>query len=361
MFPCTKELSLLSFTFLSLSFSSILHRESIRSHLQTTIYPQTLGITKVLFFKAGPVHLLPRVCGCGSREGGKLLRPRSPCTPCLSPVSSGAVLWGCHNCGLYNMGYCWRRLVTVDEAFKEASPLMVSVKILESRSKVWLPDNYRRSNGRTLGQREPAFCLVMGRGCSKSMFEKNVVQSIATLHYRLLSPLQKNETTLSILVLCLYACKLPTQNESSMFCTTQQCPFHKTQLGKKKIQEDYEICWKWTKLQNICSCCGAILLSWVLGEGVCKVKWDRKPWQCGGNSMWGFAAPGTHLFLQRVPVDLVSCRHMVKLDCGKHRHAEKNKRCFYFGILVITAEEESKCWTCSIFICMSISKVFIDI
>lgn len=71
------ELSLLSF---SLSFPSV-RGESIRSHLQTTIHPQTPGITKVLFFKAGPVHLLPRVCGCGSREGGKLLRPCSPCTP----------------------------------------------------------------------------------------------------------------------------------------------------------------------------------------------------------------------------------------------------------------------------------------
>lgn len=95
---------------------------------------------------------------------------------------------------------------------------------------------------------------------------------------------------------------------------------------------------------STCSCCGAILLSWVVGEGVCKVKWDRKPWQCGGNSMRGFAAPGTHLFLQRVPVDLVSCRHVVKLDCGKHHHAEtakkKNKRCFYFWILVTAEEEE---------------------
>lgn len=42
---------------------------------------QTLGVTKVLFFKACPVHLLQRVCGCSSREGGKLLRPRSPCAP----------------------------------------------------------------------------------------------------------------------------------------------------------------------------------------------------------------------------------------------------------------------------------------
>lgn len=70
------ELSALPSLSLPLSFP-----ENIRSHLQTTIHPQTLGITKVLFFKAGPVHLLPRVCGCGSREGGKLLRPCSPRTP----------------------------------------------------------------------------------------------------------------------------------------------------------------------------------------------------------------------------------------------------------------------------------------
>lgn len=44
-------------------------------------HPQTPGITKVLFFKAAPVHLLPSVCGCGSREAGKLLRPCSTCTP----------------------------------------------------------------------------------------------------------------------------------------------------------------------------------------------------------------------------------------------------------------------------------------
>lgn len=62
-----------------------------------------------------------------------------PPLPSLSPASSGAALWGCHNCGLYNMGYCWPWLVTVDEAFKEASPLMVSVKILKSRSKAPAP------------------------------------------------------------------------------------------------------------------------------------------------------------------------------------------------------------------------------
>lgn len=107
-----------------------------------------------------------------------------------------------------------------------------------------------------------------------------------------------------------------------------------------------------------CSCCGAILLSCGLscglGEGVCKVKWDREPWQCGGNSMRGFAAaPGTHLFLRRVPVDMVSCWHTVKLDCGKHHHAEtdkrKNRRCFYSQILVVTAEEERNCCANNVF------------
>lgn len=73
--------------------------------------------------------------GCAAVVQGKVGNfwgPVPPAPPSLSPASSGAALWGCHNCGLYNMGYCWRRLVTVDEAFKEASPLMVSVKILES-------------------------------------------------------------------------------------------------------------------------------------------------------------------------------------------------------------------------------------
>lgn len=61
--------------------------QTIQSHLQATVHPQRQGITKVLFFKAGPVRLLPRVCGCGSREGGKLLRPCSPLVtpPCRPP------------------------------------------------------------------------------------------------------------------------------------------------------------------------------------------------------------------------------------------------------------------------------------
>lgn len=79
------------------------------------------------------------------------------------------------------------------------------------------------------------------------MFEENIVQCIATLHYSLIPPptppKKKNEITLSILVLCLYACKLPTQNESSMFCASLQFPFHKDK-AEKNIHEDYEICSK---------------------------------------------------------------------------------------------------------------------
>lgn len=90
------------------------------------------------------------------------------------------------------------------------------------------------------------------------------------------------------------------------------------------------------------SCCLA-----GLGEGVCKVKWDRNSWQCGSNSTRAFAAPGTHLFHHRDPVDMVSCWHTVKLDCRKHHHAEtdkrKNRRCFYFQILGVTAEEGRNC------------------
>lgn len=45
-------------------------------------------------------------------------------------------------------------------------------------------------------------------------------------------------------------------------------------------------------------------------------------------------------------MDTVSCWHTVKLDCGKHHHAEtdkgKNRRCFYFQILVVRAEEGKK-------------------
>ena len=120
----------------------------------------------------------------------------------------------------------------------------------------------------------------------------------------------------------------------------------------EKIHEDYEICCKWTNAAVVVpSCCPA---RW--GEGVREVKWDRKPWQCRGNSMRGFAAPGTHLFLRRVPVDTVSCWHTVKLDCGKHHHAEtdkrKNRRCFYFQILVGTAEEGRNCRLNNVFVFM---------
>lgn len=192
----------------------------------------------------------------------------------------------------------------------------------------------------------PAFWLVMGRGCSKSTFEEYVVRCSATLHYRLLfSPLQKNEITLSILVLCLHACKLPPQNESSMFRATRRSPFPESK-GRKKNMKTMKYALNGQSCRT-CSCCGAILLSWALGEGVHKVKWDRTPWQSGGNSMRGFAAPGTHLFLRRVPADTVSRWHTVKLDCGKHHHAEtdkgKNKRCFYFQILVVPAEEGRNC------------------
>lgn len=82
------EICMVSSSSLCLFFSfPCIHTESTQSHLQTTIHPQTLGITEVLFFKAGPVHLLPRVYGCNSREGGKLLRHSSPLypSPCRLP------------------------------------------------------------------------------------------------------------------------------------------------------------------------------------------------------------------------------------------------------------------------------------
>lgn len=55
--------------------------------------------------------------------------------------------------------------------------------------------------------------------------------------------------------------------------------------------------------------------------------------------MRGFAAPGTHLLLQRVPADMVSCWHAIKLDCGKHHHAETDKM---KKIAVAMAEERLK-------------------
>lgn len=190
MFPCTKELSLLSFTFsLRLSHPSTERVSGAICRLRSI--PKHWGSQRCYFSK---LALSTSCRGCAAAVQGKVGNFWGPVPlvpPSLSPACSGAVLWGCHNYGLYNMGYCWRRLVTVDEAFKEASPLMVSVKILKSRSKVWLPDNHRCSNGRTVGQTGPAFWNVMGRGCSKSMFEKNSVQCIAALHYRLLFPLQK--------------------------------------------------------------------------------------------------------------------------------------------------------------------------
>lgn len=101
---------------------------------------QTLGITKVFFFKANPVHLLPRVHGWGSRQGGgnflgpvlSVLRPSL-----LSPAS----LWRCHNRGQYNTGYCWWRSVTVDEALNGGSSLVVEA---------WLPDKCRHWTGRVV-------------------------------------------------------------------------------------------------------------------------------------------------------------------------------------------------------------------
>lgn len=117
----------------------------------------------------------------------------------------------------------------------------------------------------------------MGRGCSKSMFEENVVQCIATLHYTPTQPHHptppppKNEITLSILVWCLHACKLPTQNVSSMFCAPRRSPFHKTMGGKKSMKTmKYAVNGQSCRT---CSCCGAILLSWgvwgIRGMGGC--------------------------------------------------------------------------------------------
>lgn len=107
--------------------------ESILSHLQTTIHLRHRGSQRCYFSK---LALSTSCRGCASVVQGKVENFWGPVplvSPSLSPASSGAALWGCHNCGLYNMGYCWRELVTVDKVFKEASLLVVSVKALSAR------------------------------------------------------------------------------------------------------------------------------------------------------------------------------------------------------------------------------------
>lgn len=296
MFSCTKELSLLSFTLsLCLSHPSSIERGS-RAICRPRSIPKHWGSQRCYFSKLA----------CPPPAEGVRLRFKGRWETSEAPFPSYPPL-----CRLSPRGQSFEGVITVacitwvtadggwSQLMKPLKKPPLSWFLLKFWSEAWLPDSSRRSNARTLSRREPAFCLVMGRGCSKSMFEKNVVQFIATLHYRLLFPSKKNRTPLSILVLWLCACKLPLQNESSMFCATRPCPFHKSQ---------------WKQEQSSCRLWNRV----VLGEG--KVKWDRAPWLY--NSVGAFAAPGTHLFLQRVPVDLVSCRHMAKLDCGKQHHAE---------------------------------------
>ena len=65
------------------------------------------GDHKGVLFQSRPCPPPAESLGCGSREGGKLLRPCSPRTapppPPLSPASS---FEGVITAGLYNMGYC---------------------------------------------------------------------------------------------------------------------------------------------------------------------------------------------------------------------------------------------------------------
>ncbi len=97
---------------------------------------QTQGDHKGVIFQSRPVRLL---LGRPSRSS----RERRETSEGVSPASSRAALWGGHNCGLYNMGYCWCWLVTLDEAFKEFSlSCLVSIKILQWRVKAWLPDGW---------------------------------------------------------------------------------------------------------------------------------------------------------------------------------------------------------------------------
>lgn len=134
---------------------------------------QTLGITKVLFFKAGPVHLLQRVCGCGSREGGKLLRPCSPCTPpCRLPpweqpfegvITAACITW-----------------VTANGSWSQLMKPLKKPPLLWFLFKFWGVG--ARPGSQTITDvvmgglcSRLAFWLVMGRGCSKSTFEERLL------------------------------------------------------------------------------------------------------------------------------------------------------------------------------------------
>lgn len=110
------------------SFSAICKPRSI---------PNT-GDHKGVIFQSRPVRLL---LGRPSRSSRERRETSESVWPSLTPASSGAALWGGHNCGLYNMGYCWCWLVTLDEAFKEFSlSCLVSIKILQWQVKAWFPD-----------------------------------------------------------------------------------------------------------------------------------------------------------------------------------------------------------------------------
>lgn len=133
---------------------------------------------------------------------------------------------------------------------------------------------------------------------------------------------------LSILLVCLYAF---AQNEAS-------------------VHEDDGISRKWTKLRDmqLLWCHPVVSAGGGRGGGMqSKNGGQREPWRRGGNSTRGFAAPGTHLFLRRVPVDTASRWHTVKLDCGKHHHAATDKRKktgdFSFQIMVCSTRGRNCC------------------
>lgn len=123
----------------SLSLSLCLFQRTSGAICRPRSIPKHWGSQRCYFSKLAPSTSCRGCAAAVQGKVGNFWGPVPLVPPSLSPASLGAALWGCHNCGLYNMGYCWRRLVTVDEAFKEASPLMVSVKILGSRSKGLAP------------------------------------------------------------------------------------------------------------------------------------------------------------------------------------------------------------------------------
>lgn len=299
--------------------------------------PKHWGSQRCYFSKL-PLSTSCRVCAAAVQ--GKvgnfwgpvpLVPPPSP--PCRLPPQGqpfeGVITAACITWVTADRG--WSQLM---KPLKKPPLSWFLLKFWRAGARPRLPDNYRHSNVTTVGA-EPGlhFDLWWVEGAPSPCLRR----VFAILHYRLLFPLSKkwnHPLHFSLVPPCLQvACTKWVLHvlRCTAFSISQNWNKEK---GKKKNPRGLQ---KWTKLQNMqLLWCHPVFLLRGGGGGGCKVKWDREPWQCGGNSVRGFAAPGTHLFLRRVPADTLPCWHTVKLDCGKHHHAEtdkrKNRRCFYFQI-----------------------------